>query len=103
MKSTTVLGIGDVRKALKNNMVEIKTYQEHSSVGHSGFDHASKSQMSAKKVVKAEKEMLEKQLKSMEKNIGNKLKASQVKDMTSPKRPSSNISKASNYKSQNMV
>ena len=28
-----VVGIGDVRKALKKNVVEIRTYEEHSSVG----------------------------------------------------------------------
>jgi hypothetical protein len=28
-----IVGIGDVRKALKKNLVEIKVYDEHSSVG----------------------------------------------------------------------
>ena len=64
-----VVGIGDVRKALKKNVVEIKTYEEHSSVGPKAFG-AGKGN---KKTVQSAANVVEKQLRTMEKNIESKL------------------------------
>lgn len=37
-EKATVVGIGDVRNALKKNLVEIRTYEEHSSMGGRGIN-----------------------------------------------------------------
>lgn len=66
----TVVGIGDVRKALKKNVIEIKTYEEHSSVAPKGM--AGKGQ---KKTVQSAANVVEKQLRAMEKNIESKLQS----------------------------
>ena len=73
-KRPMVVGIGDVRKALKQN-IEIKTYQEHSSVQSNASVTGFGKKGSSKKLGNADPAFVEKQLRNMEKNIENKLKA----------------------------
>lgn len=70
-KTTSVVGIGDVRKALRSNMIEITTYKEHSSMGIGGMGTSTQKGV-PKKVVKGEKEALERQLKTLEKSVATK-------------------------------
>ncbi|CDW88775.1 UNKNOWN [Stylonychia lemnae] len=70
--ANTIVGIGDVRKALKKNVFEIKTYEEGKSPVKS-----------SKKVIGSN---VEHELKSIERRVGNKLK-SNLESKMSPSRP----------------
>lgn len=67
-EKATVVGIGDVRRALKKNIVEIKTYEEHSSIKGGSMAKGVK-----KTSLQAESNLIERQLKAMEKNIEKNL------------------------------